>query len=216
MSSWPTWRRSALGDMATNSIKQTRDASPTSKTDVMLLDWRAAARALARRRALAATVVLTLTLAIGANSAIFSAVHAVLLKPLPYPSPEQVVKVYERRIGLQQAMQLVAPGRLEEWYTRNHSFAGLSASYFENMTDTSGPLPERVAATRKAPRFFRVLGVAPALGRWPTDDEERFGGAAIVLVSDAFWRRRLGTDPQAVGRPLTLAGVSRTVIGVMP
>src|SRR5262249_19787362 len=158
----------------------------------------AAARALARRPALAVTVVLTLTLAIGANGAIFSAVDAVLLKPLPYPSPDRLVQVYAQNMGLKQATQLLAPGRLREWSESNRPVDGFAASYFENQPDPSGPLPERVAATRTSPRFFRVFGVAPALGRWPTDDEERFGGPPVVIVSDAFWRRRLGADPQAV------------------
>jgi hypothetical protein len=112
-------------------------------------------------------VVCTLALGIGANSAIFSAVDAVLLKPLPYPAADRLVSVYERNAGLRQATQLVAPGRLEEWNAQNRTFEALGASYFENITDTSGPVPERVAAMNTSPRFFQVLGVAPALGRLP-------------------------------------------------
>src|SRR5438876_9948825 len=103
---------------------------------------RAAVRSLAQRRALALTVIVTLALGIGANSAIFSAVDAVLLKPLPYPAADRLVAVYERHTGLRQVTQLVAPGRLEEWNAQNRTFDGLAATYFENMTDTSGALPE--------------------------------------------------------------------------
>jgi putative ABC transport system permease protein len=161
-------------------------------------------------------VVCTLALGIGANSAIFSAVDAVLLKPLPYPAADRLVSVSERNAGLRQATQLVAPGRLEEWNAQNRTFEALGASYFENVTDTSGPVPERVAAMNTSPRFFQVLGVAPALGRLPTPQEERFGGPPVIVISDAFWRRRFGADPSVLGRALTLGGTSRSIVGVMP
>jgi hypothetical protein len=182
----------------------------------MLYEWRAALRSLGQRPSLAATVGLTLALGIGANSAIFSAVDAVLLKPLPYPDANRLVAVYERNMSLRQATQLVAPGRLEEWNARNGAFAGLAASYFENMSDITGQLPERVEAMRTSPRFFAVLGVSPALGRWPTPAEERFGGPAVALISEGFWRRRLDADAAVIGRPLALGGAVRTIIGVMP
>ena len=127
----------------------------------MFHKWHAAVRSLAHRRGLALMVIFTLALGIGANSAIFSAVDAVLLKPLPYPAADRLVSVYERNAGLRQATQLVAPGRLEEWNAQNHTFTAIGASYFENLTDTSGQLPERVAAMITSPRFFEVLGVTP-------------------------------------------------------
>jgi putative ABC transport system permease protein len=182
----------------------------------MLRTWRAAARSVLRRPGLAATIVATLALAIGANSVIFSAVDAVLLRPRPFPAADRLVRVFERNLSLRQATQLVAPGRLEEWNDRNETFEGLAASYFENMTDTSGPLPERVEAIRTSPRFFAVLGVPPAIGRWPAPQEERFGGPAVIVVSDAFWRRRLAADPAIIGRPLSIGGARRTVVAVMP
>jgi predicted permease len=185
----------------------------------MLHEWRTALRSLARRRGLAFTVVLTLTLGIGANSAIFSAVDSVLLRPLPYPAPDRLVAVYELNLASGTrgtATQLVAPVRLEEWNRLNRSFDGLAGSYFENMTDTTGPLPERVEAMRISPRFFAVLGVAPAFGRAPEPAEELFGGPRLVMLSDAFWRARFSGDPSAVGRTLVLGGTSHTIIGVMP
>ena len=177
---------------------------------------RSALRALAHRRGLALTVVATLTLGIGANSAIFSAVDAVLLKPLPYPDADRLVAVYEANAARRQSTALVAPVRLEEWNAMNHTFDGLAASYFENMTDTSGPLPERVAAMRTSPRFFSVLRVDPALGRTFKSDEERFGGPPAVVVSDAFWERRFNRDPSVLARTLQLGGVARPIVGVMP
>src|SRR5258707_793436 len=176
----------------------------------------AALRGLRHRRGVAVTIVLTLTLGIGANSAIFSAVDAVLLKPLPYPGADRLVVVYELNLGQKQATQLVAPTRIEEWNRANRTLTGLAGSYFENMTDTTGALPERVAAIRTSPRFFVVLGVAPALGRTPTAAEETLGGPAVVIISDGFWRSRYNGDPSVIGRSLILSGASRTIIGVMP
>jgi len=95
-------------------------------------------------------------------------------------------------------------------------FRSLGASYFENLTDMSGPLPERVEAMNTSPRFFDVLGVTPAIGRLPTPQEERFGGPPVVVVSDAFWRQRLGGDPSVIGRALTLGSTVRPIIAVMP
>ncbi len=182
----------------------------------MLHECRAAARSLARRPGLALTVVLTLMLGIGANSAIFSAVDAVLLKPLPYPAADRLVAVYELNMSQKGATQLVAPGRLEEWHRMNRSFEGLAGSYFENVTDTTGELPERVEAMNTSPRFFSVLGVSAALGRVTTAEEEVFGGRPVVVLSDAFWHKRFHGDPTAVGRALVLGGSSRTIVGVMP
>ena len=182
----------------------------------MLDQLRAALRGLRHRRGVALTIVVTLMLGIGANSAIFSAVDAVLLKPLPYPDADRLVSVYELNMSRRDATQLVAPVRLEEWNRLNRSFEGLAASYFENMTDTTGALPERVEAMRTSPRFFSVMGVAPAIGRAPASQEEVFGGPHIVMVSDTFWRTRLASNPSAVGRALVLGGASYTIVGVMP
>ena len=182
----------------------------------MLEELRAAARAVVRRRALAVTVVLTLSVAIGAAAAVFAVVDAVLLKPLPYPGADRLTAVYESNAAQGQHASLVAPVRLEEWNSRTRAFDGLAGSYFENVTETSGPIPERVAAMRTSRRFFTVLGTPAALGRTTTDEEERFGGPAVVVISDGFWRARLNADPSAIGRQLVLAGSPRTIVGVMP
>jgi putative ABC transport system permease protein len=181
-----------------------------------MLEWRSAYRSLTRRPALSLTIVLTLGLGIGANSAIFSAVDAILLKPLPYPDAERLIKVYELNKGQAGATQLVAPVRIEEWNSRNRTLEGIAGSYFENLTDTSGTVPERVEAMRTSPRFFLVLGVQPALGRLPTLEEELFGGAPVAVLSDGFWRARFGGDPAVIGRSWTIGNQARTIVAVMP
>jgi putative ABC transport system permease protein len=176
---------------------------------------RAAVRSLRHRPGMAAAIVLTLTLGLGANSTIFSAVDAILLKPLPYPSSDRLVSVYEARFVGHQT-NLVAPVRLEDWNGSNQTFDGLTGCFFENATDTTRALPERVGAMRTSPRFFPVFRVPAALGRTFTPEEERFGGPQVVVLSDAFWRQRYGTGVDPVGRSLMLGGVSRTIVGVMP
>lgn len=178
--------------------------------------FRSAVRSLVHRPALAAAVIVTLTLGIGANSAIFSAVDAILLKPLPYPEADRLVSVYESNLARRQSTQLVAPGRLEEWNRMNRTFTGLAACYFENMTDTTRVLPERVAAMRVSPRFFSVFGVPAAVGRTLAAPEELFGGPRAVVLSDAFWKKRFAANPGAVGQALTLGGSSYTIVGIMP
>jgi putative ABC transport system permease protein len=182
----------------------------------MLEPVRDALRGFRRRRTVGLTIVLTLALGIGANAAIFSLVDAVLLRPLPYPDPSRLVSVYELNRGLKQATQLVAPVRVAEWGRANRTLTGLAGSYFENMTDTTGAEPQRVEAMRVSPRFFSVLGVNAATGRTLTDDEDRFGGPASIVISDALWRTRFNRDATVLGRTLVLNGVSRTIVGVMP
>src|SRR3954470_13187924 len=170
----------------------------------MLDELRAAVRTVSRRRGTAAAVVATLTLGIGANTAIFAFIDAVLLRPLPYPDAGRLVAAYELNRGIKQSTQLVAPVRLDEWNSDNHTFVAVAGSYFENATDTTSGAPERVEAMRTSPRFFTVLGVAAAIGRTLSPEEERFGGPPAVVISDAFWRARFNGDPSAVGRRLIL------------
>ena len=177
---------------------------------------RFAVRTLAQRPGTSLTIITTLALAIGANSAIFSVVDAAFLRSLPYPAPDRLVSVHEVNHGQRQLTELVAPVRLEEWNRLNRSFAGLAGCYFENVTDTTGTIPERVEAMRTSPRFFEVLGVGAAIGRTFAAEQEVYGGPPAVVVSDAFWRRRLNADPSAIGRALVLSGVGRTIVGVMP
>src|SRR3954452_2999124 len=182
----------------------------------VLDELRAAVRSVPRRRGTAAAIVATLTLGIGANTAIFAFIDAVLLRPLPYPDAGRLVAVYELNRGTKASTQLVAPVRLEEWNSGNRTFVALAGSYFENVTDTTSGAPERIEAMRTSPRFFTVLGVPAALGRTLSAEEERFGGPPSVVISDAFWRTRFNADPSAVGRRLILGGASRTIVGVMP
>src|SRR5262245_10877384 len=173
-----------------------------------------AVRTLAKTPAFTATVVLTLALGIGANSAVFSAINAVLLKPLPFPESDQLMQLNQR--SLRNANTFVAPVRLQDWDRMNSSFRAITGYYAQDSAELSGDLPEKVRQAFAAPRFLEVWGIAPALGRDFTADELRFGGPNAVLISDGFWRKRFNADPNAVGKRLRFGGTSYTIVGVMP
>ena len=178
--------------------------------------WILAWRALVRRPGFVSAVVAILALGIGANTAIFSLVDAVLLKPLPYPNPDRLVTVMEASPSKNESTSLIAPARLEDWNRRNRTFEVIAAWYSENITDTSGPEPQRLAARRVSPRFFSVFGVKPVLGRTFTRDEEVDGGPSSAVISYGLWERQYNRDPGVIGRRLVLEGRGFTIVGVMP
>jgi putative ABC transport system permease protein len=178
--------------------------------------WMLAGRALARRPGFALTVFALLALGIAANTALFSVVDTVLLKPLPYPDPDRLVSVYEANSAKSQATSLIAPGRLEDWNRMSAAFEAISGSYSENVTDTAGAEPERLTGLRVAPRYFDVFGAPALLGRTPAGDEEREGGPRVAVISHGLWTRRYGQDPGVLGRRLVLGGDGYSIVGVMP
>jgi putative ABC transport system permease protein len=198
-------------------IANLRASSPVqADMRIQLSEWRQAWRSLVRRPAFLASAVLTLGFGAGITTAVFSLVDTVLLKPLPFPEPDRLVYVMESRPAARERISLIAPGRLEDWQRSNRSFTGLSGSYTENVTDTSGAEPERLVGLRVAPRFFSVYAMPPLVGRWFTPEEERENGAAAAIISDAFWARRFQRSPSAIGYALSIGGKSYPIVGVMP
>jgi len=178
--------------------------------------WKLALRSLTRRKGFAAAVVGILALGIGANTAGFSVVDAVLLKPLPFPDSERLVTVLEASPSKSEPESLIAPARLADWNRMNHTFDGIAASYAENVTDTSGAEPERLAGRRVSPGYFRVFGTKPLCGRTFTPDEDVVGGPGSAVIGYALWTRRYHQSPGAIGRRLNLGGKGYTIVGVMP
>ncbi len=178
--------------------------------------WMLAWRSLVRRPGFVSAVVLILALGIGANTAIFSLVDAVLLKPLSYPNPDRLVTVMETSPSKNESTSLIAPARLDDWNRRNRTFEVISAFYSENVTDTSGAEPERLAARRVLPRYFDVFGSKPEAGRTLTPDEEVAGGPLSVVISHGLWERRYHEAPSAIGQRLVIEGRGYTIVGVMP
>lgn len=181
-----------------------------------MTSWSAALRSLLRRPGFTVTTLILLALGIGANSVLFSVADTVLLKPLPYPHPQELVTVFEARPAKNRKEDLIAPARLEDWNRLNRTFAALSGFYTENVTDTSAAEPERLAARRVAPRYFAVYETKPLLGRTFDGAEEKFGGPHAAIIGYKLWSRRFNRKPDVLGKRLILGGEGYTVVGVMP
>ncbi len=176
--------------------------------EALLRNVRYAFRAAVQAPAFTATVVATLALGIGATSAVFSAIDAVLIQPLPFPHGERLVRI------TQSKGTPVAPPQLEDWNRLASAFQAITGYYAEDVSDTTGDLPEKVRRAMVAPRFLEVWGIAPALGRGFTAADFRTGG--VVLISDRYWRSRFAADPNVLDRSVRLGSMSSSIIGVMP
>ena len=178
-------------------------------------DIRFALRKLRQSPAFTAIAVLTVALGVGANTAIFSVVNAVLLKPLPFKNPQQLVMVWENAAHLGFPKNTPSPPDFLDWQRQNSVFTGMAAMAEQSFNLTGITEPERVDGRRVSANLFDLLGVPPLLGRSFVPDDDR-AGTHVVLLSDSLWRRRFGSDPGVIGRAITLNGESYTVIGVIP
>ncbi len=181
--------------------------------DTLFQDLRYALRTLAKSQGFSFIVVLTLALGIGANTAIFSVVHGVLLTPLPYRDPSRLVVVWESK-GT-SSHNVVNPANYMDWHDRATSFSGLALMSWAGLTFT-GDEAERVQGRAVTPDFFGVLGATPLLGRTFNTEESRPHGPRVVVLSEALWRRRFGAERTIVGRAVPVAGGTARVLGVMP
>jgi predicted permease len=196
--------------------EECRDARRVALVEDGLHDARYALRTLGRSPWFSAAAIVTLALGIGANVAVFTIVHGVLLRPLPFPDPDRLFLVFFAAPG----PFIAQPGLVDRHYLafraadrlfdRLASFASSTA----NLTAAGEPAVVSVAGV--TPDFFAALRVGPALGRTFTTGDDLSGSDAIVIVSDKLWRSRLGADPAIVGAAITLDGIRRTVVGIMP
>lgn len=178
-------------------------------------DFQYAIRLLRRNPGFTLGVVLTFALGIGCTSAIFTLVDGILLRPLPYPRPGELVALWERNVPRATDRNVVSVSLFERWRDRTRSFTGIAAMTPAPRT-LQGTPAERIAAAQVSPTFFRILGVHPALGRDFTNADELDEGAAVTILSDAFWRTRFGADRSVIGRSIVMDGTSYTIVGVMP
>src|SRR3954451_3029009 len=178
-------------------------------------DLRFAFRQLRKSPGFTVIAVLTLALGIGANSAIFSVVNHVLLRPLPYPHPERLVYLNEAANGVDTSIAL--PDYVD-WRKDSKSFEHLAISRLEsrNLSGIGGREPERISVAYVTANFFNVIGLLPQLGRTFTEDEDKPGAPSLAVISDRLWDRAFHRDPNIVGRPMNFHGSPITVIGVMP
>jgi putative ABC transport system permease protein len=174
-------------------------------------DIRYALRVLTKARGYTAVAVITIALGVGANSAIFSVIDGVLLKPLPYFEPERIVRVWQE--------QTFTKSLLDRFEEQTRSFSDLSGTATETFSFTGDGEPEELIGGIVSVNHFAVMGAQPVLGRAFATEEEIPGNGRVVLLSHGLWSRRFGSDPAIVGRSITLGGAgeeTRTVIGVMP
>lgn len=180
----------------------------------MKQDLKYALRIILKNPFLAAVAVLTLALGIGANTAIFSVLNAVVLRPLPYADPERLVMIWETVPGNDK--RSVAPGNYNDWRSQNGTFSDMAATFYGNFNLTGEGEPERINGATVTSNLTSVLGVSAQLGRTfqPTDDESQ--DAPIVMISNDLWQRRFGADRSVVGKTITVDQASYTIVGVMP
>lgn len=185
--------------------------------ETLLQDFRYALRILFKKPGFTAIAVLTLALGIGANTAIFSVVDAVLLRALPYPDADRLVMLWStmQSQGVPTAGSAMPDYR--EWRDQSQSFEGLGGFYYGDFNlSGANREPARVQGAYITANLFPVLGIAPALGRGFSSEEEQFGRNHVALLSNELWQRRYGADPRIIGRSVTLGGDTYTVVGVMP
>ncbi|HEX4497527.1 MAG TPA: ABC transporter permease [Thermoanaerobaculia bacterium] len=181
-------------------------------------DLRYSLRTLRKSPGFAAAAIGILALGIGANTALFSVVDAVLLRPLPFPEPGQVMRLQEAPPPPAEVGRTgpVSPANYLDWRGQSHAFAALAAYRGGSLTWTGRQEPEALTAATVAGDFFSVLAVRPLLGRVFAPGEEEPGHDDVVILSQALWQSRFGSDPRVLGRELVLDGRRHTVVGVMP
>ena len=212
--------RARFGDMQAVAA-ECRDIAHQTERNVRKTEYLAelshdvkfALRQLGKAPAFAAVAIFTLALGIGATTAIFSAVEAVVLRPFAYAHPERTVLVSEIEKG---QFGSVSAGNYVDWARSSSSFEQLAVENFKSFNLAEGNTPERVYGGLVSSSYFRVFGVPPRLGRVFTDAEDQPGRSSVVMLSEGFWRRRFGADPDILSRTIRLDDQPYTIVGVMP
>ena len=195
-------------------MEQWREQRGLPLLDALRQDVSYGLRMLRRAPGFTAAVLLTLAIGIGANSAMFTVVNAVLLRPLPYADPGRLVTAGDRRAdGLSST---VGYETVMDWRARSRSFEDLALMRFWQPTLVIDSAAERLPAVRVTWNYFRMMGIHPQLGRDFTPDDDRPAGRFVALLSDTLWRRRFNADPGVIGRAITLSDTTFRIVGVMP
>src|SRR5438876_5240864 len=182
-------------------------------------DLRYALRQLLKNPGFTAVAVLTLALGIGANTAIFSVVNCVLLRPLPFPAADRLILIegiHQREDRTEQRFNSVFDPDFKEWTEQNHVFEHMAAYGSGEATLLSGGEPKRIHSAEVTVDFFALLGVKPLIGRTFLPEEHQAGGPRAVMLSEGLWRNRFGANPSVIGQGITLDGRNVTVAGVLP
>ena len=179
-------------------------------------DLRYTARLLRKSPLFTLAVVVTVALGIGANTAIFTVVNAVMLRPLPYQQPDRLVWIAERNDRLNLPTFAASVLNYLSWKDQSQAFEPMAAFGFASFNLTGQGDPEQFAGGTLTPSLFPMLGITPVAGRSFVDGDDRLGSPRVVMISEGLWKRRFGGDPSIVGRHLTLNGLDTTVVGIAP
>jgi len=180
-----------------------------------LQDFRYAVRMLRKNLGLSVVIVLSLAIGIGANSAIFSVVDALLLRPLPYPEPERLANIWLHSPGIGIFRDWPSPGQYVDIQNENHSFEEMAIAQLRGMTLTGRDQPEKIDGIRASSTLLHMLGAKPLLGRVLLPEEDKPGKPQVAVLSYRLWRRLFSSDPQIVGKSITLDAKQFTVAGVL-
>ena len=184
--------------------------------DSLLRDLKFSVRSLLKRPALTIIAIVTLAIGIGANSAVFSVVNALLLKPLPFPDPDRIVALWDKVPSRGVERNEVTVANYLDWRAQNRTFEQLGIYRWWSTNLTGANSPERVQGFQVTPNFLDIVGVKPLLGRGFSGEEDQPGKDAVALLTYSLWQRRFAADPDIVNKTIETNGVVRTVIGVMP
>jgi predicted permease len=199
-------------DVAVDLIR----TAPKEHAHMLRNDLRYATRMMRKTPLFTAAVVLTVALAIAANTAIFSVVNAVMLRPLPFAEPNRLMQVAEKNDKLNLPNFGASVLNFLSWREQTQTFGELAAVGFSSFSLSGTGEPEQFVGNRVSPALMRVLGAVPVAGRGFTDDEEKPGAPAVAMIGEGLWKRRFGADPALVGRSVTLNGAPTTIVGVAP
>jgi putative ABC transport system permease protein len=198
------------------TTQQLRDVHVIGWVERTAANLKSGFRLIRKAPGFSAAVILTLALGIGANSAVFSAIDAVLLRPLPFPHSNELLLLRQFEPAGKDPNQFVASIRVLDWSRMNSTFQAMIGYYTEGASELTGELPEKLTRAFVTSGFLQVMGVSPALGRDFTAEEEKFQGPSAAVISDRFWKRRFSGDPNVLGKTLRFGQYSSTIVGVTP
>ncbi len=184
--------------------------------ETLFQDIRYAMRMMLKRPSFPILAVIALALGIGATTAIFSVINAVLFKPLPYREHDRLVQVWEKRPALGRTRNVVSAPDFFDWKAQNNVFEDMAAYLRTEVTLGGGDTPERITATAISPNLFSILRVQPRMGRMFQTEDDQVGRHRVALISDGLWKRQFGSDPNIVDKPIILNSNTWTIVGVMP
>lgn len=184
--------------------------------ETLLNDLRYGIRSLLKHPGFAAVAVITLALGIGANTAMFSVINGVLLRPLPYQEPDRLVTIWEESPERGMFQMPVSIANLRDWVEQSQTFDQISAYTFSDLNLTGTGEPVQLAAVRVSANLFSLVGATPILGRTFLPEDDKEGASRVVVLSHATWKNRFGSNPKIIGQPVTINNQSHIVVGVMP